>query len=176
MTLADIATLDAELYQNLQYLLTNDGAEQLSLTFAVADESCDSVPETGGTGSSVDQTGRVGSLKVTDLVKNGSKKAVTDKNKKRYVDLVLDHKVTRRLSTQAAAIRRGILKILSEDVLHFFSEFELGQLMSGSMAVDVDEWEQSSSYVGYTSGDATLVWFWRLVREIGVDERALLLR
>ena len=155
ISFGDLAGVDAVLYQNLQYLLNHEGASELSLTFTICEE-----------GSNTD----------IELVKGGANKNVTDKNKKKYVDLIVQHRIYNRYISAAEAVRRGLLTILPEYTFTLFAEDELGLLLGGTVELDVAEWENTSKTVGYDVGDLILKWFWKLVRDIDSNERALLLR
>eukprot|EP01041_Mallomonas_annulata_P011019 gene11019-23021_t len=158
----DLAGLDAMLFQNLTFLLETDNVEDLSLTFTAAGHDASS---SGG----VTET-------VVELAKGGASKAVTDRNKERYVDLLTRHMTSGRMQAQADLVRAGLLKILPPSCLELFSAAEIGQLLGGSTDVNVDDWMQHTENVGWSPGSSVVQWFWRLVRGLGRDERGLLLR
>ena len=48
-------------------------------------------------------------------------------------------------------------------------------LISGTPDIDVDEWRAATDYVGYTSSDPNIVWWWRALKSFDRDERAKVL-
>jgi hypothetical protein len=158
ITLDDIAGYDALMYQNLQYLLTTNHIDELSLTFTATDSDFGKISD------------------VIELEPQGKHKAVTNKNKERYVNLMVKHITSGRMQAQADLVRAGLLHILPRSCVELFSANEIGQLLVGNTKVDIDDWKKHTCYSGWTADNKVIIWFWRLVEGLEQNERSLLLR
>ena len=66
-----------------------------------------------------------------DLKENGKNIAVTEANKKEYIELFCLAKMNKEIRAQAYTIRKGILEIIPADLLELLHENELGMVISG---------------------------------------------
>lgn len=159
--LADLSTIDADLYKNLLFLKTYDGdAKDLCLTFTVT-------------------TNDFGGSKDFPLMANGANIEVTNENKARYIELVAKHYVVDRVKEQSHAFRTGLWEVINPVWLRLFNEPELQVLISGATegGIDIDDLKRNTSYVGGYSGlDRTISRFWRVVESLDVNQQARLLR
>mmetsp|Transcript_8027 Transcript_8027/g.8174 ORF Transcript_8027/g.8174 Transcript_8027/m.8174 type:complete len:264 (+) Transcript_8027:784-1575(+) len=169
VTPADLASLDALLYQNLQYVLSTDSVEELDLTFTAS--SHDISPSLSSSSSlSLSKS-------VIELEPGGASRAVTHSNRKRYVKLLSRYLTVGRMGCQAKRVREGMLSILPSHVLSLFTSAELGQLLCGRSQVDDTDWKNHTVYSGgWDRCHPVIHWFWDLVLSLSQEERALLLR
>lgn len=73
----------------------------------------------------------------------------------------------------------GFYDVIPKDVLRAveFSESELELLFCGLPDIDVSDWYEHTSYGGgYVILSPQIGWFWRVVKSLGMEERAKLLQ
>lgn len=153
----DLETIDPEFFKSLSWILNNDSTEVMDLTFTVESEE-------------------FGVVKVIDLKPDGSNIAVTEANKKEYVKLVAEHKLSTEIKPQIDAFLRGFHEIVPASLISIFNEQELELLISGMPDIDVDDWKNTTTYTGYTVASPQIHWFWRVVRSFDQEYRAKLLQ
>ncbi|KAI5190406.1 E3 ubiquitin-protein ligase HUWE1 [Nematocida minor] len=155
--LSDVETLDPEFYRSLVWILENDIENVLEMTFSMEQD-------------------RFGITEIIDLKENGRNIALTNHNKREYVELICGFKLVRVVERQLAAFIEGFFEILDRDLLKMFNEKEVELLISGLPEIDVDDWRNNSIYIGYTSESQVIRWYWRAVRNFSMEERAKLLQ
>lgn len=157
ITLKDVEVVDPDYHRSLQWILDND-PEPLALTFEVDEEE-------------------FGVVRNVELKENGASIDVTEENKREYVDLVIQHKFINRVSAQMNAFLEGLTAVIDKKWLQPFSARELEVLISGISEIDVNDWKQNTIYFdGYTSTSQAVVWFWRAVSSLNMQERARVLQ
>ena len=115
-SLNDLRSLDPELFKQMSMMRTYEGImEDLMLTFSITDEN--------------EVTGE---RREVDLVPNGSQVAVTDKNKFRYIYMVADFRLNKRIKTQTDAFIKGFHEVIPLQWLQIFNEREMQMLISGA--------------------------------------------
>ncbi|CCM01158.1 uncharacterized protein FIBRA_03206 [Fibroporia radiculosa] len=151
----DVEWVDPEYYNSLCWILDNDPSA-LELTFSVeADE--------------------FGVTKIVDLRENGRSVAVTQENKREFVQLSAQYRLYSSIKDQIEALLTGFYEIIPKDLIAIFNEQELELLISGTPDIDVDEWRAATEYNGYTSSDPVIVWWWRALKSFNREERAKVL-
>lgn len=100
---------------------------------------------------------------------------VTDENKAEYVQLLANFKMTESVKPFIKAFCEGLWSCLSIDSLRVFSPEQLGLLISGRPDISIKEMHACVKYEGFTADDATIRWFWELVREMHQQDVAKLL-
>jgi E3 ubiquitin-protein ligase HUWE1 len=151
----DIEWVDPEYYNSLCWILDNDPTV-LDLTFSVeADE--------------------FGVTKTVSLKENGEKIAVTNENKKEFVQLSAQYRLYSSIKEQIDSLLAGFYDIIPKDLISIFNEQEVELLISGTPDVDVDEWRAATEYHGYTSSDTVILWWWRALKSFNREERAKVL-
>jgi E3 ubiquitin-protein ligase HUWE1 len=153
----DLETVDPEFFKSLVWILENDITDIMELTFSV--ESDD-----------------FGVLKIVDLKPDGQSIAVTEANKREYVRLVTENKLTTAIKPQIDAFLRGFHEIIPASLMSIFNEQELELLISGMPDIDVDDWKNNTEYSGYNVSSPQIQWFWRAVRSFDQEYRAKLLQ
>ncbi|KAF9358513.1 hypothetical protein BGX34_008898, partial [Mortierella sp. NVP85] len=158
VTLADLESVDADVFRNMNWLLDDDGAaEILDTTFSTNDE-------------------RFGEIVTIDLKENGRNIDVTEENKKEYVDLMTEWRITRRVEEQFKAFAEGFHQLIPQELVTVFDERELELLMGGISEIDCDDWKKHTDYRGYTEQDEVVQWFWKCVRSWDSEKKARLLQ
>ncbi|KAG0220054.1 hypothetical protein BGX33_009606 [Mortierella sp. NVP41] len=158
VTLADLESVDADVYRNLNWLLDDEaGAETLDTTFSTNDE-------------------RFGEIVTIDLKEGGRDIAVTEENKKEYVDLMTEWRITRRVEEQFKAFAEGFHQLIPQELVTVFDERELELLMGGISEIDCDDWKKHTDYRGYTEQDEVVQWFWKCIRTWDSEKKARLLQ
>ncbi|KAF9905450.1 hypothetical protein BX616_001008, partial [Lobosporangium transversale] len=158
VTLADLESVDADVYRNLNWLLDDpEGAETLDTTFSTNDE-------------------RFGEIVTIDLKENGRNIPVTEENKKEYVELMTEWRISRRVEEQFKAFAEGFHQLIPQELVTVFDERELELLMGGISEIDCDDWKKHTDYRGYTEQDEVVQWFWKCVRSWDSEKKARLLQ
>lgn len=153
----DLEAVDPEYFKSLQWMLENEIADVLDLTFTIDNEE-------------------FGETQVIDLKPNGANIAVTDENKQEYVRLVTEQRLTSSIRKQIDAFLEGFHDVIPQELIRIFSEQELELLISGLPDIDVVAWKNNTELHGYNASDAIVQWFWRAVRSFDQTEKAKLLQ
>lgn len=157
VSLKDMESLDLEYYKSLIWILENDITYVIEETFSV-------------------DTDDYGEHKTIDLIENGHNIAVTEENKKEYVQKVVEYKLQDSVKDQMENFLQGFYAIIPMDLISIFDEQEIELLISGLPDIDVDDWKNNTTYVNYTSTCKQINYFWRAVRSFDKEERAKLLQ
>lgn len=156
VTVEDMAAVDMEYYNNLNYVLEND-PEDLEMTFEI------------------DETW-LGEVNTVELKPGGSDIKVTNDNKQEYVELVCKHRFIFGTKEQMESLKKGFYAIVPLDKLRIFDEHELELLIGGIADIDVTDWRKHTKYDGYAPGHQTVIWFWEAVRSFSAEHKARLLQ
>ena len=158
VTLKDIESVDQEYYNSLQWIIDNNIDDaMLDMTFTASYES-------------------FGESKEIELKDGGEEIDVTEENKMEYISLVTQWRLTRGITEQTEAFKRGFSEILDLQAITVFDERELELLLIGLAEFDVKDWEKNTIYRTYTSRSKQVLWFWEVVRGIANEKRARLLQ
>lgn len=160
--ISDLKSLDKDLFKNLNFLKTYDGNfEDLCLDFSVQEK--DEI---------------TGEVKTFDLVPRGQDIAVTKENRFKYVYLMMDFKLNRRILDKLNAFTKGFQSIIPVAWLKLFTEDEIQKLISGtSSTINVDEWRRYTKYIGGFKDNSKMVrMFWKVVEQMTEKEKSLLMR
>ncbi|KAG2207643.1 hypothetical protein INT46_005054 [Mucor plumbeus] len=154
---ANMESVDAEFYRSLMWILDNDITDVLELTFSVDDD-------------------RFGEMVTVDLMEGGRDIEVTEENKKEYVDLVTEWRISKRVEEQFKAFKEGFNQLIPQDLINVFDERELELLIGGIAEIDVDDWKKHTDYRGYTEQDDVIQWFWECIRTWDSEKKSRLLQ
>ncbi|OPJ86458.1 E3 ubiquitin-protein ligase HUWE1-like [Patagioenas fasciata monilis] len=99
-----------------------------------------------------------GVCEVRDLKPNGANVLVTEENKKEYVHLVCQMRMTGAIRKQLAAFLEGFYEIIPKRLISIFTEQELELLISGLPTIDIDDLKANTEYHKY-QGNSIQVWF-----------------
>ncbi|XP_013408033.1 E3 ubiquitin-protein ligase HACE1 isoform X2 [Lingula anatina] len=154
----DVNSIDPEYAKNLQWILDHSIDELgLGLTFSV-------------------ETDVFGDVQEVDLKPGGRAIPVTDANKKEYVQLVTELKMTRAIQPQIDSFLRGFHEFIPQSLVQMFDEYELELMLSGLPEIDVDDWKANTVYNGCDEESNVVKWFWEEVATFTQHENALLLQ
>ncbi|OXB77129.1 UNVERIFIED_CONTAM: hypothetical protein H355_007776 [Colinus virginianus] len=133
----DMESEDYHFYQGLVYLLENDVSTLgYDLTFST-------------------EVQEFGVCEVRDLKPNGANVLVTEENKKEYVHLVCQMRMTGEtgvwgaIRKQLAAFLEGFYEIIPKRLISIFTEQELELLISGLPTIDIDDLKANTEYHKY---------------------------
>ncbi|RUP50997.1 hypothetical protein BC936DRAFT_136672 [Jimgerdemannia flammicorona] len=157
VAVADMESVDADFFRSLTWMLENDITGVLDLTFSTEDE-------------------RFGEVVTVDLKDGGRDIIVTEDNKKEYVDLITEWRISRRIEEQFKAFKEGFNQLIPQDLVNVFDERELELLIGGIAEIDVDDWKKHTDYRGYTEQDDVVQWFWKCIRTWDGEKKSRLLQ
>ncbi|KAK4353748.1 hypothetical protein RND71_025942 [Anisodus tanguticus] len=166
ISLDDIRDADPFLYSSCKQILEMDpemvDQDTLGLTF-------------------VREIEELGSRKVVELCPNGRSTMVNSKNRKQYVELLIQHRFVTSIAEQVAHFAQGFGDIITTLRLQksFFQSLDLEDLdwmLHGSeTAVSVEDWKAHTDYNGYKENDPQISWFWKIVGCMTAEQRKVLL-
>ena len=88
-------------------------------------------------------------MEVKDLKENGRQIAVTECNKREYVQLACQMKMTESIKAQIKSFLEGFYEIIPKDLIAIFNEQELELLISGLPTIDIDDLKANTEYRSY---------------------------
>ncbi|ODQ82829.1 hypothetical protein BABINDRAFT_159328 [Babjeviella inositovora NRRL Y-12698] len=157
VVLQDMEGVDSEFYRSLKWILDNDITDVLDLTFSADDE-------------------RFGEVLTVDLKAGGRDIEVTEENKREYVELITEWKISRRVDEQFRAFMDGFNELIPEELVNVFDERELELLIGGLAEIDVEDWKKHTDYRGYQETDQVIQWFWQCIKDWDSEQKARLLQ
>ncbi|KAK9455898.1 hypothetical protein V1511DRAFT_487821 [Dipodascopsis uninucleata] len=157
VVLADMEGVDADFYRNLAWTLENDITDILELTFSTEDD-------------------RFGELVTVDLKPEGRNIPVTNENKREYIELITEWRISKRVEEQFKAFMSGFNELIPQELINVFDERELELLIGGIADIDVDDWKKHTDYRGYSESDEVIQWFWKCVRSWDAEQKSRLLQ
>lgn len=153
ISLEDIQDADPCLYSSCKQILEMDAefidSDALGLTF-------------------VREVEELGSRRVVELCTGGKSIVVNSKNRKDYVNLLIEHQFVTSIAEQVAHFMQGFADMLSNSRLQkfFFRSLEIEDLdwmLYGSeSSISVEDWKAHTEYNGYKETDSQIVWFWKV--------------
>ena len=72
-----------------------------------------------------------------ELKPGGNDVPVTEDNKKEYVDLIVEYRISRRVKEQFEAFMSGFSELIPQELINVFDERELELLIGGMSEIDV---------------------------------------
>ncbi|KAI3685937.1 hypothetical protein L1987_79606 [Smallanthus sonchifolius] len=164
VTYHDIEAIDPGYFKNLKWMLENDISDILDLTFSIdADEEKLILFE---------------KAEVTDyeLIPGGRNIRVTEENKREYVDLIAEHRLTTAIRPQINAFLEGFNELIPRDNISIFNDKELELLISGLPDIDLDDMRANTEYSGYSAASPVIHWFWEVAQGLSKEDKARLLQ
>lgn len=166
ITLEDIKDADPYLYNSCKQILDMDpltvDEDALGLTF-------------------VREIEELGSRKVVELFTDGKNIVVNSRNRKEYVDLLIQHRFVTSVSEQVANFAQGFMDIVGDEKKRklFFKSLENedldGMLYGSESSICVEDWKKHTEYYGYKETDPQICWLWEIIREMTANQRKVLL-
>lgn len=157
VTLQDMEGVDEDFHRNLTWTLENDIEGIVELTFSIDDE-------------------KFGERDTIDLIPDGRNIPVTNENKHKYVELVTEWKIQKRVEEQFNAFISGFNELIPQDLVNVFDERELELLIGGIADIDVDDWKKHTDYRGYQESDEVIQNFWKIIRSWDAEQKSRLLQ
>lgn len=152
----DLEAVEPDYYKNLKWTLNND-VTHLGMTFSKDYSS-------------------FGEMKAIELIPGGHSIAVTEENKKEYVQLLAQHHMTSTIEEQTKAFLKGFYELVPRDLISLFNELELELLIAGLPDIDIEDMKRNTEYTGYRVDSPAINYFWNIVKRYSQEERALLLQ
>jgi hypothetical protein len=162
VTFSDLEFVDEELFKNLKWLQLYSGdVSDLCLYFTTTSSP------------------HLSTVKIQELIENGSDVMVTNDNKLWYLQLRLKHRLLDSVKPQLENLLIGLFEVIPPDLLSVFDYQEFDLLLCGIPNLDIDDWRKHTEYLGEYSklGDKHQVirWFWMVLEEMSEEERVRLL-
>ncbi len=85
-----------------------------------------------------------------DLINDGRNIAVTEANKREYVQRACNMKMKESIKVQIDSFLKGFYDIIPKDLISIFNEQELELLISGLPTIDIDDLKANTEYHKYT--------------------------
>eukprot|EP00438_Fugacium_kawagutii_P005104 Skav212215 [mRNA] locus=scaffold862:27661:30312:+ [translate_table: standard] len=166
--------VDKTLHTKLTYILSgtyselgdtlHDVLEQSHLpkTFVVSESHCQEL------------------VRSTPLLEGGDNMEVTEENKEKFVQLLLDRILISGVANQVQYFQRGLLRVVPHELVQRITGImtvkEIELMLCGADGIDVDDWEKHTEYEnGYSADSKVVRWFWEAVRAMPEHMRAQLL-
>lgn len=157
ITLSDLESVDADYHRSLQWMLDNSIEGIVEETFTAVED-------------------KFGEMVTVELKPNGEDIEVTDENKKEYVELMTEWRISKRVEEQFKGFISGFTELIPQDLINVFDERELELLIGGMSEIDVDDWKKFTDYRGFTEQDQVVQWFWQCVRAWPTEKKSRLLQ
>ena len=90
-----------------------------------------------------------GRMETRDLKPNGREIPVTEANKREYVQLACQLKMTGSIRSQIKSFLEGFYDVIPKELISIFNEQELELLISGLPTIDIDDLKSNSEYHKY---------------------------
>ena len=159
-SLSDLEYLDAEFHQSLHWVKDSDISElDLDLTFSVVEEVAGKVIE-------------------KELKQNGKNIAVTEKNKREYIEKMVKWRLGRGVRDQTESLVKGFYEVIDPRLVSVFDARELELVIAGTAEIDVKDWRKNTDYRGgYHDSHTIIQWFWIVIEQkFDNDQRLRLLQ
>jgi len=112
-----------------------------------------------------------------DLKPGGRTIAVTEKNKKEYIERVVKWRLERGVASQTEALLRGFYEVVDPRLLAVFDARELELVIAGTAEIDVVDWRRNTDYrSGYHDAHPVIEWFWSAIERFDNERRLRLLQ
>lgn len=157
LTFGDLEHFDPEVYRSLLWLLENNGVDALGLDFSVT-------------------VRRGADTTAVDLIPSGRDVAVTDANKRQFVERKWQFLMVENAASQLYVFLKGVYEVLPYEQLVLFDSEELDFVLCGSSEIDVDDWEQNTRHSESLAHSPVRKWFWEIVREMPSEYQRRLLQ
>uniref|UniRef100_A0A3Q0KSC8 HECT-type E3 ubiquitin transferase n=1 Tax=Schistosoma mansoni TaxID=6183 RepID=A0A3Q0KSC8_SCHMA len=155
---SDLESEDYEFFKGLEFLLSHDVSDLgYELTFST-------------------EINEFGKTDTRDLIENGRNVAVTENNKKEYVRLVCQERMTGAIRQQLDAFLRGFYDIIPKRMISIFNEQELELLISGLPNIDLVDLKANTTYSKYQPNSPQIEWFWQALESFDQEDLARFLQ
>lgn len=156
----DLKELDPVMYRSFQQLLDYDEDEQGA---SVKDVFCLTF--------SVDKD-NFGEQITIDLIEDGSNVAVTNANRREYVNAYIDHLFNTSVHQQFSQFMTGFHKVCGGHVLNLFRPTELMEMVIGNQDYNWDDFEKTAEYKGvYYRQHPVIDRFWIVFHHLSLEDK-----
>eukprot|EP01083_Nonionella_stella_P143395 445624_1 len=115
---------------------------------------------------------RFGETRVVELKPGGKDIELTNKNRKEYVDLYVQHELVDSIQRQYDAFYQGFHSVCGGEIFAWFRWEELELLVCGSEELDFDALEESARYEdGFVASDQTIRDLWEVVHSLDDEQK-----
>ncbi|XP_049867400.1 uncharacterized protein LOC126367741 isoform X4 [Pectinophora gossypiella] len=157
--LEDVDALDAQFAASLRWLQSARCVSSLELTFAVSERLAD------------------GRVLERELKPGGRDVAVTERNKKEYLERVVRWRVERGVAEQTEWLVRGFHEVVDPRLVAAFDARELELVIAGAPELDVADWRANTEYrSGYHDAHPVIIWFWQAIDRFTNEQRLRLVQ
>ncbi|KAI3882266.1 hypothetical protein MKW92_003202 [Papaver armeniacum] len=124
---------------------------------------------------------KLGSRETKELCPGGNNIVLNSNNREEYVNLLIQHRFVNSVSDQVREFAEGFSEILCDASMRefFFRSLELkdlDQMLHGSdRAICVEDWKAHTEYNGCKETDSQIIWFWKIVEGMSVEQQRVLL-
>ncbi|XP_040383411.1 E3 ubiquitin-protein ligase UPL5 isoform X2 [Oryza brachyantha] len=162
--LEDIRQADPVLYKSCKDILKMDAAvvDGLELTFSR-------------------DVHELGSRRTIELCSGGKDLRVNIRNREHYIDLLIKNTFVDSISVQLTHFARGFSDILVDPELRkvffdFLGPEDLDRMLGGrSNTINLEDWKLHTQYNGYKEKDRNIIWFWKAVEGMSIEQQRDLL-
>jgi hypothetical protein len=149
--IADLKSLDEQLYYNLVSLQENSNVADLCLSFS----------------ASVSASPTCSAMVHIDLVKNGSEIVVTRENVADFIRLRTEFPLEKQIRRQFKAIQMGFKSILPLWSIPKMEERDFDVFVCGQSTTDIEILKLNTDYVNFEdAADPLIQWFWDIMNEM----------
>lgn len=167
ITASDVARIDPSFAQHRISALLEPGGVAAMENLGIGELTFVGVP-VGGTEEEEEE-----------LIPNGRNVVVTEDNKLAYATLLVEHYLVGRCRDELAVLVEGFHDVIPKKVLRScgLRAVDLELLVTGLPGIDIEDWKQHCRAADFKKpGNSELGdWFWRILREMDVEERAKVL-
>ncbi|XP_061383246.1 uncharacterized protein LOC116767338 isoform X2 [Danaus plexippus] len=157
--LEDVDALDAQFAASLRWLQSARCVSSLELTFAVSERLAD------------------GRVLERELRPGGRELAVTERNKKDYLERLVRWRVQRGVADQTEWLVRGFHEVVDPRLVAAFDARELELVIAGAPELDVADWRTHTEYRGgYHDHHPVILAFWQAIDRFTNEQRLRLVQ
>jgi len=113
-----------------------------------------------------------GEVVTIELVPNGARMAVTESNKKAYINALAKYLLETRVKNAVTSFLEGLHTLVPDTLLTLWDEAELELLLCGMRDYSVAELKKQHTLVGRPIGRFATVlhWFWQVLSHLGRED------
>ena len=112
-----------------------------------------------------------------ELKPGGRNIAVTEKNKKEYLERILRWRLERGVAEQTESLVRGFYEVVDPRLVSVFDARELELVIAGAAEIDLNDWRAHTEYrSGYHDAHPVIEWFWSSISRFTNEQRLRLLQ
>ncbi|TPX32888.1 hypothetical protein SmJEL517_g04094 [Synchytrium microbalum] len=109
------------------------------------------------------------------LVPNGDSIAVTNANREKYVELMVDFLLNRSVQRQFDAFKEGFMMVCGGNALSLFRPEEIEMMVRGGTELDIESLAGVCEYEGFSPTEPTMRNFWDIAKKLPTDMKRKLL-